>query len=398
MKTAIDSLGQQIERTPRAMRMLLALVLALVALAAAPSPSMGQAGLSITTPFPSVIVQPGADVQFELTIGADEPARVDLTLEGLPDGWSASLSGGGNEVQGVFVDAGAPATVTLTLDVAPDAASEPVTVTVVGTAGDESSRLDLDLIPAAGAGGTVNLSADVPSIRGTTDEPFSFSVALDNDTPQELVFSLQAAGPQGWDVTAEPGSAAQAATLTVAARSSAQINVTATAPPQATAGVYPITVEAVAGEYRATTELAVEVIGSVELRFTTPDERLSTTATAGGARDFTVRLINEGTAPIEGIDLSGTGPTEWEITFEPATIEALGPGEAVDATARITPSGNAVAGDYVASLTASNESVDETMDVRVTVETSPIWGAVGLALILAVLIGLVLVFRRYGRR
>jgi uncharacterized membrane protein len=381
-----------------ALRTMVALALVIAASATSPTASVAQTGLTITTPFPSVIVQPGADVQFELTISADEPARVDLTLEGLPEGWSASLSGGGNEVQGAFVDAGAPATVTLTVDVAPDAATEQVTVTVVATAGDETARLDLDLIPAAGAGGTVNLSADVPSIRGTTDEPFSFSVTLQNDTPQELVFSLQAVGPQGWDVTAEPSGETQAATLAVAGRSSGQINVTATAPPGAAAGVYPIGVEAVAGEYRAAAELAVEVIGSVELRFTTPDERLSTTANAGAAREFTVLLINQGTAPIEAINLGGSGPTEWEITFEPATIETLAPNESVTATARITPSGNAVAGDYVTSLSATNESVSETIDVRVTVETSPIWGAVGLLLILAVIGGLVLVFRRYGRR
>jgi uncharacterized membrane protein len=34
----------------------------------------------------------------------------------------------------------------------------------------------------------------------------------------------------------------------------------------------------------------------------------------------------------------------------------------------------------------------------VTVETSPIWGVVGVLLIAAALGGMVLVFRRYGRR
>jgi uncharacterized membrane protein len=70
----------------------------------------------------------------------------------------------------------------------------------------------------------------------------------------------------------------------------------------------------------------------------------------------------------------------------------------VTATARITPSGNAVAGDYMTTLTATTESASESIDVRVTVETAPIWGIVGVALIVAVIGGLVLVFRRYGRR
>jgi uncharacterized membrane protein len=398
LKTVTVDPRTPMRRARHRLAVLIGAPLAVAALAWSPGSSSAQAGLSITTPFPSVIVQPGADVQFELTISAQEPVRVDVTLEGLPDGWSASLSGGGNEVQGAFVDADSPATLTLTLDVAPDAASEPVTVTVVGTAGEETARLALDLIPAAGAGGTVNLQTDAPSIRGTSDEPFNFSVTLNNDTPQELAFSLSAAGPRGWEVTAEPSGEAQVATLTVAARSSGTIDVIATAPPQAAAGIYPIAVEAVAGEYRASAELAVEVIGSVALRLTTPDERLSTTANAGAAGEFTVRLVNDGTSPIEAVGLAGSGPSGWEITFEPATVDAVGAGESVDAIATITPSGNAVAGDYVVTLTASNESVSESIDVRVTVETAPVWGAVGMALILAVIAGLVFVFRRYGRR
>jgi len=357
-----------------------------------------ESDLTITTPFPSVVVQPGADVQFELTVDAADPTRVDLGLEGLPDGWSASLSGGGNEVQAVFVTPDAPATVNLTLDVAPEAAAEPVTVTVVGEADDQTARLDLQLLPAAGAGGTVNIEPDIPSVRGTSEETFDFNVTLQNDTPQELVFTLEAVGPQGWEVSAEPSADPQAASLTVGARNSEQIAVSATPPPQATAGVYPVRVEAASGEYRAATEVLIELTGSVAPTLTTPDERLSTTANAGSTNEFDVVLVNDGTAPIEAIDLSGTGPGEWEVVFEPATVDQLPPQETLPVTARITPSANAVAGDYVVTLTATSEGVSESIDVRVTVETSPIWGLVGAALILLTLGGLVWVFRRYGRR
>lgn len=374
-----------------------ATLLALSALAEPPA-ALAQVGLSISTPFPSVIVQPGGEVSFDLTVSAEEAARVDLSLEGLPEGWSASFSGGGNEVEAVFVTPDAPATVTLNLDVAQDAGGEPVTLTVVGQAADETARLELDLIPAAGAGGAVSMETDAPSIRGTSDQDFTFTVTLNNDTPQELTFNVQATGPQGWQVAAEPSADPQAANLTVAARSSAQIDVTATPPVQATAGTYPIVVEAVSGDYGAATELAAELTGSLELRFTTPDERLSTSATAGSTTDFAVLLVNEGTAPIEAIELSGSGPTGWEITFEPSSVEAIGPGDSVPATAHITPSPDAVAGDYVVTMTASTASLNETMDVRVTVETSPIWALVGIGLIVLTVGGLAWIFRRYGRR
>jgi uncharacterized membrane protein len=52
----------------------------------------------------------------------------------------------------------------------------------------------------------------------------------------------------------------------------------------------------------------------------------------------------------------------------------------------------------VVTLKASTQDTNQSIDVRVTVETSPIWGIVGALLILLALGGLAWVFRRYGRR
>ena len=68
-------------------------------------------------------------------------------------------------------------------------------------------------------------------------------------------------------------------------------------------------------------------------------------------------------------------------------------------TATITPSGEAVAGDYVVSFRSSSaEGASASASVRFTVETSPIWALVGLGLIVLILGGLFYVFRTYGRR
>lgn len=377
---------------------LAALAAVLVTLAGGSTPAAAQSGLAITTPFPAVSVQPGASVSFELTVSAAETLRVDLAVEDLPEGWTASLSGGGNEVHSVHVASGAPATVTLDVGVADDAAPGETTVTVVGRSGAESASLALDLTVAEAAGGTVTLEADYPSLRGSVDEEFLYNLTLNNETPQQLTFALAAQGPQGWEVSIQPQGETRAASVTVDARANQRLEVTTTPPADTAEGSYPIAVDVSAGDYRATAELVVEVTGSVEMTLTTPDERLNTTANAGAATDFVVRVVNGGTSPLTGVQLSGSGPSEWEITFEPELIEQVPPGGSVDATAHITPSGNAVAGDYVVSLSASAETANESIDVRVGVETPPIWGIVGLALIAATLGGMVWVFRRYGRR
>ena len=86
------------------------------------------------------------------------------------------------------------------------------------------------------------------------------------------------------------------------------------------------------------------------------------------------------------------------MTFEPEIIEQIAPGETAMVNARIVPSGEAVAGDYIVGVSAATPEVSGNVDLRVTVETSAAWGLVGVLLILAALGGLAWVFRRYGRR
>ena len=64
----------------------------------------------------------------------------------------------------------------------------------------------------------------------------------------------------------------------------------------------------------------------------------------------------------------------------------------------MTPSSEAIAGDYVTTFKATAPVANASADVRVTIETSLLWGVVGIGLIVLVLLGLWWTFRRYGRR
>jgi len=66
--------------------------------------------------------------------------------------------------------------------------------------------------------------------------------------------------------------------------------------------------------------------------------------------------------------------------------------------AHVTPSADAITGDYVTTMTATAPLATATADIRVTVQTSTFWGVLGIGLIAIVLLGLWLVFRRFGRR
>ena len=375
--------------------LLLSFGLAVLPLMAAP---VAAQNVVLSTPYPAISVQPGATASFDVSVRADERVRVDLSLEGVPDGWTAILRGGGREVSSVFADPAEPPELTLDLDVPDDARPGTTTVRLVGSAGAEEASLALDITVVTAESGSVALTTEVPAREGAADETFTYSLALENDTPQQLTFELQAVGPEGWTVSVAPTGEADATSVIVDARGTQTLEVEATPPAQATEGDYPLAVRAAAGEHSVSVDLLARVTGRGEMEFTTVDGRLNATATAGNPSQVEVVVVNTGTATLEALTLAGTGPSEWEVTFEPAEIAGVQPNGSGSATAIITPSGNAVAGDYLVELRATGEGVDQAIEVRVTVETSPIWGLVGLALIVLTLGAMVWVFRRYGRR
>lgn len=355
-------------------------------------------GVSISTPYPAVAVEPGDTTTFDLEVSAVSEQRVDLEVTQVPRGWSATLRGGGFIIDGVYTDRRDPPDVQLEVEVPPSASPGTHRVVVVAQGPSGSDSLTLDLSVARAASGNVRLEPEFPSLRGAADTTFTFNVDLVNNTPSETDFTLQAVGPRGWKVEAKPSGEAQAATLNVAGGSTSSFTVEVDPPDNEVAGTYPIGVRVTGGGKRATTELQVEITGTTQFTLTTPDERLNADVGAGRTSEVDLVIVNEGTSPLLGVELSASPPSDWEVEFEPEIVESVPPGEVARVTALITPSGDAIAGDYVVSIDATAEEATETIDLRTTVKTSSLWGAVGILLIVGTLVGLGWVFRRYGRR
>jgi uncharacterized repeat protein (TIGR01451 family) len=354
--------------------------------------------LTVTTVFPSITVDPGGQATFPLTVLTPQPERVDLSIGSQPDGFKSDIRGNGSIVGSVYTGAIPTPELEVRVTVPEDAKPGDYQVVVAAKGGSETASLPLDLVVADTSAGSVSMTTDFPALRGDSSKTFQFNLRLSNDTSQELTFALAGVAPDGWTVDVVPSGQQQAANAVVAAGAKQSISVTVTPAPLADAGQYPITVTADAGTKKAETPLMVEITGSYSMTLTAPDGRLNTTATAGNATTFAVVVTNTGTAPLDALTLSGTAPTGWKVEFQPDTLDSVPSGQQATANAIITPTGNAVAGDYVVTRSAKNDQVNQSMQVRTTVETSSVFGYVAIGLIVLVLIGLFLVFRRYGRR
>jgi uncharacterized membrane protein len=353
--------------------------------------------LTVSTPFPSVAVEPGDQVSYELTVSAPAQAAVALTVDGVPEGWTAAFRGGGFEVDSVTAGPGLAPELTFDVTVPTTAAEGDYPMTINAAGGDQSVALDIAVRVSAQAGGEVTLTPNFPGLRTPAGEEVTFDVELSNGTPSDLEFELTPSAPAGWDVTAELSGQAQASVVQVEAGGTETINVAVTPPITAEATQYPVTLAATAPGSTVETEMIVEVTGSYSLEMSTADQRLNAEVTVGSSSDFQIILTNTGTADLDVVTVGVTPPTGWEVAFDNQEV-AVPAGETVPVTATITPSEEAVAGDYVISFTATHEQADAEMEIRTTVNPSAIWGIVGIAVIALTLAGLAWVFRRFGRR
>jgi uncharacterized repeat protein (TIGR01451 family) len=355
--------------------------------------------LTVTTPYPAIVVAPGATVSFNVSVATPAPDRVALSLSGAPDSWEAKLHGGGFVIDAVETDAEEPTSIRVDLKVPADATGT-TEMTLTGETATESVDLVLEVRVDPEATGAITIENDIPALRGPSTQSFNFSLTVVNDTTEDQTYSATGAGPTGWTVNTTLTGQAQAASALVNAGSTAGITVAVTPPDDVDAGTYQLQVATSVGGQTLITDLQVEITGTYTLVMAPANAGpLNGRGSAGGTSSFAFTITNTGTAPVTNVNLTSSLPTDWEVTFDKATIASIGAGATEAVTAQIKPSGAAIAGDYNLTLTAAgDQSTRDTMEIRYTVETSILWGIIGVALIVAVGAGIWFVFQRYGRR
>src|SRR6185503_10246408 len=198
-----------------------------------------------------------------------------------------------------------------------------------------TTTLPITVTVDAQAADNIELTTTSPTLTGPNDTTFNFDLTLNNGSAQDQTVSAKATGPQGWTVTTKL-SDAQAASTVVKAGSTTTITVSATPPTDAPAGHTDLDVTVTAGAKSIPGKLGVDITGSFRVTLSTPNDLIS----AHGA--------------------AGSGTTQQIIV-----------------TATITPTGEAVTGDYKVTITANApgengaNAATDNLDMTFTVETSP---------------------------
>ncbi len=383
------------------MRALISPALAITILAGVASPATAQTSpttLEVVTDYPAVTVQAGDTVRFDLAVRAPDRQRVDLDIVDAPTGWDATMRGGGFVIDGVTASPDSPPPVELEVAIPASAAPDTYELVVVGRNGTQTDRLPLSVTVADRPVGGILLAADFASLRGRPSDTFRYDLQVTNQTPDEITLAFDGTGPDGWVVTAGPASEQRASTVTVAPGDSESVSVEANPPPGTAAGSYDIVVSATGGGQSGSFTLTAEVTGQASIELVTPDGRLDLSGNPGERVETTLLVVNDGTAPLEGVTMSADEPTDWTVEFDPEEIPMVPAGETQPVTVLVQPAGDAVAGDYALGVTARAGSDSSDVPYRYTIETSLWWGAIGIGIIAVAFLVLFGVFRRFGRR
>jgi uncharacterized membrane protein len=358
-------------------------------------------GLWLTTDYPSRVVRAGevADIQLRLRNAGLPPAALKLSVDGLPSGWKSSFTGGGQPVLAAMPATGDTVDLDLHLDIPAGAKSGPHDLTVFAKGDTENLQLPIEVDLGDVLPPKLEMKAQLPALKGSPSSSFDYSFTVKNDSGKNLVVSLNAEAPQNFQASFTQGYGSQEInSIPIDAGQSKDLKIKVQPPADVPAGSYQVKVAAAAEGADAAMPLAMQITGQPHLRLSGKGDRLSAEAQADKPSQVDLVLTNDGSAPAQGIELSASPPSDWQVSFDSKTVDQLAPGETKTVVATLTPSAKALAGDYMTTFRAAAGGESSSADFRVAVTTSTLWGVFGIALIAIALIVLVGAVARYGRR
>ena len=358
--------------------------------------------------YPGIIAAQGKEISMDLTFV--NKGRTDETLDvrvaQTPEGWKARIKTYRYAVTGVHVPADDKKS--LTFEAVPDKQLPPGDYTFLVEAQTRdgrfkmSQKINITLAPELEAPDKdqgVKLTTSYPVIRGPSDAAFEFSVEVDSRLDREAIFDLFAQGPKGWDINFKPAYETKfISSIRLKANQSQTIAVEVKPAPNSPAGEYPISLRVNSGEAKSEANLTVALTGTYALDAGTSSGLLSLEARQGTSANVSFFVKNTGSAVNHDIKFMTFKPENWKVEFKPERIDQIEPNALKQVEMIITPYEEALVGDYSVGVKVEGEKASKTLEFRTSVKASGTWGWIGIGIIVAVVAGLLGLFRMLGRR
>jgi uncharacterized membrane protein len=358
-------------------------------------------GLFLLADYPAVSVQAGttANVGLKLQNFGLPPERFALSVDGVPQGWTATLLGGGQPVAAAMPSTDATVNLELRLDIPANATSSTQTLTVNAKGANGTTSLPIAVTLAKELPAKLKVDTALPALRGTSKSSFEYQLTIKNDAGRNLTVSFAAAAPRNFETSfTEAYGTQELSSVAIEAGKSKDVKLKVRPPSTVDAGSFPVKVTVSSEGATASTEVTLDIVGQPRLALSGRDGLVSARGEAGQQTTIPVVITNTGSAPADDVELSSTAPTGWKIEFEPKTVAKIEPNKDAEVTARVTPTEKSLAGDYMATLRASSRGENASTQFRVTVGTSTVWGLWAIGIVGVALLFMAAAIARFGRR
>jgi len=374
----------------------------IVGAASAADQQSSLSGFFLTTRYPALTVKAGETTTVDLSVHNYKlaPQQFMLTVPEIAQGWKATILGGGQPVAAVEVATDSDERLQLRLEPPSDIGRGDYHFTIEAKGGTLDLKLPITVTVGEEVPAKLKLTTNFPDLRGTATTAFKYRVSITNDSGRDATINLSADAPKNFQITfTEAYGSQQLTSIPIEAGKSKDVDVALLLPRETPAGDFKLSVHARTEQANADLPLTLTIIGQPRLSVSGEGGRLSGDAYAGQATEMTIVLRNDGSEAARDIELSATAPEGWKSSFDPKTVPQVAAAGTQDVKVTLTPSPRAIAGDYqIAVRAAATGGLSESANFRITVLTSTLWGAIGIAIIAVALLVVVFAVARFGRR
>ncbi|MBV9016687.1 MAG: ABC transporter substrate-binding protein [Alphaproteobacteria bacterium] len=359
-------------------------------------------GLFLTTKYPGLTVRAGETSTLDLSLRNFKlpPQSITLSVPEVANGWKATILGGGQPVTAAEVAPDSEERLQLRLEPPSGVGKGDYHFTVEAKSPQHDEKLPITLTIGEELPAKLKLTTNFPALRGTATTSFKYRVSVTNDSGRDATINFSADAPKNFQVSfTEAYGSQQITSIPIEAGKSKDVEASLTIPRETQAGDYKLTLHAKTEATSAELPVSLTIVGQPRIALSGEGGRLSGEAYAGRNSQLTVVLRNDGSEAARDIEMSATTPEGWKSEFDPKQVQQLPAGQTQEVKVTLTPSEKAIAGDYQTTIRASAAGgLSESSNFRITVLTSTLWGAIGIAIIAIALLVVVFAVARFGRR
>lgn len=350
--------------------------------------------LSLYTPFTKVTASPGDKIDFQVEVlnNSNVILTSDIRVNGLPENWEYEIKSGSWSVERISVKPKDKQSLTFHVFVPLKVEKGNYNLSLIA---GNSLPIQIELTEE----GTykTEFSSSQLNVEGAVNSTFTYNTELYNRTADVQVYAFRAQVPSGWNAIFKSNNQ-QVSSVTVDPNEISNITIEVTPAENAKSGKYEIPITASNGQNLSELILESVVTGSYDLKLSSESGLLSDHIRAGNRKQLKFQVKNTGSSVLNNVQLNGSAPANWEISFEPSKINKIGPGESQTVLLNLKASNKALSGDYLVDLEAKVPEKTSKVSLRVTVKASLFTGWLGLLIIFFSIYLIYYLFKKYGRR